>query len=195
MSGPAVPAPSDPYKGYREPALSALKRHGVTVWCEVVAETSKGRFEGLILPRSVTADPLHIVPRHLPPPPRGRTVVVGAGKAAASMARAVEEHWPKDKPLEGLVVTRYRHGLPLSRIEVLEAAHPVPDDAGEKAARRILELASTLSADDLLLVLVSGGGSALAGVGRTPSSVAIPPTLVAAKNSRRFIPSAPSSAR
>ena len=107
------------------------------------------------------ADPLNIVPQHLPPPPKGRTVVVGAGKAAASMARAVEEHWPADKPLEGLVVTRYKHGLPLSRIEVVEAAHPVPDDAGEKAARRILGLASGLSADDLLLVLVSGGGYAL----------------------------------
>ena len=107
------------------------------------------------------ADPLHIVPHHLPQPPRGRTVVVGAGKAAASMARAVEEHWPPDKPLEGLVVTRYGHGLPLSRIEVIEASHPVPDDAGEKAAGRILELARGLGADDMLLVLVSGGGSAL----------------------------------
>ena len=107
------------------------------------------------------ADPLHIVPSHLPPPPRGRTVVVGAGKAAASMARAVEEHWPRDKPLAGLVVTRYGHGLPLSRIEVVEASHPVPDDAGEKAAVRILDLAASLGEDDLLLVLVSGGGSAL----------------------------------
>ena len=107
------------------------------------------------------ADPLHIVPSHLPAPPRGRTVVVGAGKAAASMARAVEEAWPKDKPLSGVVVTRYGHGLPLSRIEAVEAAHPVPDDAGEKAAARIFELACSLGADDLLLVLVSGGGSAL----------------------------------
>ena len=107
------------------------------------------------------ADPLHIVPSHLPAPPRGRTVVVGAGKAAASMARAVEDAWPKDKPLSGVVVTRYGHGLPLTRIEVIEASHPVPDDAGEKAATRIFELASSLNADDLLLVLVSGGGSAL----------------------------------
>ena len=107
------------------------------------------------------ADPLHIVPDHLPPPPRGRTVVVGAGKAAASMASAVESHWPAGKPLEGLVVTRYGHGLPTRRIEVIEASHPVPDDAGEKAAQRILDLAAGLSADDLLLVLVSGGGSAL----------------------------------
>ena len=107
------------------------------------------------------ADPLHIVPNHLPPPPRGRTVVVGAGKAAASMASAVESHWPAGKPLEGLVVTRYGHGLATKRIEVIEASHPVPDDAGEKAAKRILDLAAGLSADDLLLVLVSGGGSAL----------------------------------
>ena len=107
------------------------------------------------------ADPLHIVPAHLPKPPRGRTVVVGAGKAAASMARAVEAHWPRDKPLEGLVVTRYGHGLPLERIEVVEASHPVPDDAGERAAQRILGLAAALGPDDLLLALVSGGGSAL----------------------------------
>jgi hydroxypyruvate reductase len=107
------------------------------------------------------ADPLHIVASHLPKPPRGRTVVVGAGKAAASMARAVEDHWPRDKPLEGLVVTRYGHGLPLKRIEMIEASHPVPDDAGEKAAKRILETAASLAPDDLLLVLVSGGGSAL----------------------------------
>jgi len=107
------------------------------------------------------ADPLHIVPHHLPRPPRGRTVVVGAGKAAASMASAVESHWPAGKPLEGLVVTRYGHGLPTKRIEVIEASHPVPDDAGEKAATRILDLAAGLSPDDLLLVLVSGGGSAL----------------------------------
>jgi glycerate 2-kinase len=107
------------------------------------------------------ADPLHLVPHHLPKPPRGRTVVVGAGKAAASMASAVESHWPAGKPLEGLVVTRYGHGLPTKRIEVVEASHPVPDDAGEKAAARILDLAAGLSPEDLLLVLVSGGGSAL----------------------------------
>ncbi|HUQ27383.1 MAG TPA: glycerate kinase [Usitatibacter sp.] len=107
------------------------------------------------------ADPLHIVPPHLPKPPRGRTVVVGAGKAAASMARAVEAHWPRESALEGVVVTRYGHGLPLERIEVIEASHPVPDDAGEAAAKRILDLAVSLGPQDLLLVLVSGGGSAL----------------------------------
>ncbi|MEQ1516487.1 MAG: glycerate kinase [Usitatibacteraceae bacterium] len=114
------------------------------------------------------ADPLVIVPAHLPPPPKGRTVVVGAGKAAAAMAKAVETHWPVDAPLEGIVITRYAHGYDgspgataLSRIRVLEAGHPVPDEAGETAAKEILALAQSLNADDLLLVLVSGGGSSL----------------------------------
>lgn len=102
------------------------------------------------------------VPPHLPPPPRGRTVVVGAGKAAAAMARAVEAHWPGDRPLSGLVVTRYGHGVgPLPRIEVVEASHPVPDDAGRAAAARILDLVGGLGPDDLVLCLISGGGSAL----------------------------------
>jgi glycerate 2-kinase len=107
------------------------------------------------------ADPLGIVAAHLPSPPRGRTLVVGAGKAAASMARAVELAWPADAPLEGLVVTRYAHGLPTERVRVIEAGHPVPDEAGERASARILEQAATLSSDDLLLALVSGGGSSL----------------------------------
>ena len=108
------------------------------------------------------ASPDKAVPPNLPPPPRGRTVVVGAGKAAASMARAVEAHWPDDKPLAGLVVTRYGHGVgPLRRIEVVEAAHPVPDAAGPIAARRILDLVKGLGPDDLVLCLISGGGSAL----------------------------------
>lgn len=95
----------------------------------------------------------------LPPPPAGRTVVVGAGKAAAAMARAVEDHWPG--PLSGIVVTRYGHAVPTQRIEVVEAAHPIPDDAGRKAAERILALAGDLGEDDLLLCLISGGGSSL----------------------------------
>src|ERR671927_136809 len=82
------------------------------------------------------------VPAHLPPAPKGRTVVVGAGKASAAMARALEEHWPG--PLAGLVVTRYGHGVPCKRIEIVEAAHPVPDAEGEGAARRILDLVSGL---------------------------------------------------
>ena len=107
------------------------------------------------------ADPLQIVPPHLPAPPQGRTLVVGAGKAAASMALAVEQHWPADAPLDGTVITRYAHGLLTNRINVIEAGHPVPDEAGEAAARRILDSAKRLSKDDLLLVLVSGGGSSL----------------------------------
>ena len=105
------------------------------------------------------ADPLLAVPPHLPEPPRGRTVVVGAGKAAAAMAKAVELHWPGK--LEGIVVTRYDHGLPGDRIEVVEAAHPVPDAAGRAAAARILERVQGLTAEDLVLVLMSGGASAL----------------------------------
>ena len=107
------------------------------------------------------ADPLKIVPRHLPRPPKGRALVVGAGKAAAAMALAVERSWPAGKPLDGLVITRYQHGLLTGRIAVIEAAHPVPDASGEKAAQEILRRARSLTPDDLLLVLVSGGGSAL----------------------------------
>jgi hydroxypyruvate reductase len=109
-----------------------------------------------------SAAPDVCVPPHLPAPPKGRTVVVGAGKAAAAMARAVEAHWPADKPLCGLVVTRYGYGVgPLRRIEVVEAAHPVPDAAGRDAAARILAAVRGLTADDLVLCLISGGGSAL----------------------------------
>lgn len=107
------------------------------------------------------ADPLHIVASHLPQRPSGRTLVVGAGKAAASMARAVELAWPDAAPLSGRVITRYAHGLPTDRIEVIEAGHPVPDEAGERAAAQILAEATELGPDDLLLALVSGGGSSL----------------------------------
>ena len=107
------------------------------------------------------ADPLQIVPAHLPPPPVGRTLVIGAGKAAAAMALAVEQHWPADAPLAGTVITRYGHGLPTQRIAVVEAGHPVPDAAGESAARGIFTAVKSLTQDDLLLALVSGGGSSL----------------------------------
>jgi glycerate 2-kinase len=103
--------------------------------------------------------PDRIVPAHLPPPPKGRTIVLGAGKASAAMAKAVEDHWPG--PLEGLVVTRYGHAVPCERIEIVEAAHPVPDAAGRAAAERILQLAREAGPDDLVLCLISGGGSAL----------------------------------
>lgn len=105
------------------------------------------------------ADPALAVPNNLPPPPSGRTIVVGAGKAAAAMARAVEDNW--SGPLTGLVVTRYGHAVECRHIEVVEAAHPVPDLAGRQAAARILETVQGLNADDLVLCLISGGGSAL----------------------------------
>jgi glycerate 2-kinase len=106
-----------------------------------------------------SCDPAICVPKHLPAPPKGRTVVVGAGKAAGAMARAVEQHWPG--PLSGLVVTRYGHGVACERIEVVEASHPVPDAAGQRAAERILAAVQGLGPDDLVLCLISGGGSAL----------------------------------
>ena len=102
------------------------------------------------------------VPRSLPAPPPGRTVVIGAGKAAAAMAHAVAAHWPADRALSGLAVTRYGHGVEqLERIEVVEASHPVPDAAGQAAAARILGMVQGLGADDLVLCLISGGGSSL----------------------------------
>jgi glycerate 2-kinase len=107
------------------------------------------------------ADPLQLLAPHLPAPPEGRTLVVGAGKAAASMAAAVEAAWPGDCALSGLVITRYAHGLALDRIRCVEAGHPVPDQAGEQAAVEILRMVSELTEQDRLIVLVSGGGSSL----------------------------------
>jgi hydroxypyruvate reductase len=105
------------------------------------------------------AQPALCVPRYLPPAPKGRLVVIGAGKASAAMARAVEDHW--HGPLSGLVVTRYGHALGCRHIEIVEAAHPVPDAAGAMAARRLLQTVEGLTADDLALCLISGGGSSL----------------------------------
>ena len=105
------------------------------------------------------AQPARCVPPWLPEPPAGRLIVIGAGKASAAMARAVEEHWPGD--LSGLVVTRYGYAVPCQRIEIVEAAHPVPDAAGLDAARRILDRVRGLGPDDVVLCLISGGGSAL----------------------------------
>ncbi|HEV7252163.1 MAG TPA: glycerate kinase [Mesorhizobium sp.] len=105
------------------------------------------------------ADPARAVPLALPKRPKGRTIVVGAGKASAAMARAVEKAW--DGPLTGVVVTRYGHAVPCERIEIVEASHPVPDEAGRAAAERMLKLVSDLTEDDLVLCLISGGGSAL----------------------------------
>ena len=105
------------------------------------------------------AQPATALPPHLPAPPKGRTVVIGAGKAAAAMARAVEAHW--QGALSGLVVTRYGQKLPTRLIEVAESSHPVPDAAGEAAARRMLACVAGLGPDDLVLALISGGASAL----------------------------------
>jgi glycerate 2-kinase len=105
------------------------------------------------------AQPALCLPPHLPPKPKGRAIVIGAGKASAEMARALENNW--DGPLEGLVVTRYGYAVPCERIEIVEAAHPVPDAAGMRAADRIRALVAGLSADDLVIALISGGGSSL----------------------------------
>ncbi len=105
------------------------------------------------------AMPARMIPQHIPEPPAGRCVVVGAGKASAAMARAFEEHYPGR--CTGLVVTRYGHAVPCDNIEIVESAHPVPDAAGVAAAGRIHEMARSLGPDDLLVALISGGGSSL----------------------------------
>jgi hydroxypyruvate reductase len=105
------------------------------------------------------AQPARCVPANLPEPPKGRLVVVGAGKASAAMARALEDAWTGE--LSGLVVTRYGYAVACDRIEIVEAAHPVPDAAGLNAAKRILGLVAGLKPDDLVLCLISGGGSAV----------------------------------
>ncbi|HYZ63120.1 MAG TPA: glycerate-2-kinase family protein, partial [Acetobacteraceae bacterium] len=107
-----------------------------------------------------SADPRRVLARHLPEPPSGRVVVVGAGKSAAVMAEAVETAWP-DVALTGVVVTRYDHAVPTRRIEVIEASHPVPDANSERGARRVLEAVQGLGPEDLVLTLMSGGASAL----------------------------------
>ncbi|MCK9685091.1 glycerate kinase type-2 family protein [Scleromatobacter humisilvae] len=106
-----------------------------------------------------SAQPALCLPPHLPAPPKGRTIVIGAGKASAAMARALEDHWPG--PLEGLVVTRYGYEVPCARIEIVQAAHPVPDEAGVEASRRIAAMVTGLTEDDLVIALISGGGSSL----------------------------------
>ena len=106
------------------------------------------------------ADPRKVLAAHLPPRPKGRCIVVGCGKSAAVMAAALEDAWP-DMALEGIVVTRYGHAVPTRRIEVIESSHPVPDDNSERGARRLLERVQGLTANDLVVALISGGGSAL----------------------------------
>lgn len=126
---------------------------GAPVACE------RALLETLFRTAIAAAQPALCVPPHLPTPPVGRLIVIGAGKASAEMARAVEDNWTGK--LEGLVVTRYGYAVPCRQIEIVEAAHPVPDLAGEGAARRMLELVGGLTADDTVLCLISGGGSSL----------------------------------
>lgn len=123
--------------------------------------SARAALEQLFAAAVASADPRVVLARHLPEPPAdGRVVVVGAGKSAAVMAAAVEAAWP-EVPLSGVVVTRYAHGYPTTRIEVLEASHPVPDAAGAAGARRVLDAVAGLTSRDLVLFLVSGGGSSL----------------------------------
>lgn len=105
------------------------------------------------------ADPAVQIPRNLPTKPKGKTIVIGAGKASANMARAFEQAWDGD--ISGLVVTRYGHAVPCEKIEIVEASHPVPDAAGQKAAQRILDIVKSAGPDDLVVCMISGGGSAL----------------------------------
>lgn len=123
------------------------------------------------------ADPARCLPPHLPKPGPGRTLVIGAGKAAARMAQVLEQHW--SGPLQGLVITRYGHAVPTRHIEVVEAGHPLPDQAGERAARRILERVRGLSADDQVIALISGGGSALLALPAAGLTLAAKQTLSA----------------
>lgn len=132
-----------------------------------IAPPETGPAQALLLRRLfdaaiASAQPARCIPAHLPTAAelgRGRLIVIGAGKASAAMARAVEDHW--HGPVSGLVVTRYGYAVPCERIEIVEAAHPVPDAAGLAAAGRMLALVQGLTADDLVLCLISGGGSAL----------------------------------
>jgi len=119
----------------------------------------KPLFESLFRAAVEAADPRKVIRNFLPERPRGRTIVVGAGKGAAQMAQAFEEAW--DGPVEGAVVTRYGYGAPTRRIMVMEAAHPVPDAAGLEGSRQLLRLVGNLTEDDLVVALISGGGSAL----------------------------------
>ena len=140
--------------------------HSASSACPIPAQQPREFLEHLFQAAVARALPLQSMAAFLPEPPRGRTIVLGAGKAGGSMAQALEALWPADAPLEGLVVTRYHHIPPrpeglASRIEIVEAAHPVPDAAGLAAAQRMLALTQGLGADDLVLCLISGGGSAL----------------------------------
>lgn len=147
-------------------ALKLLRKQDVKEKCRVAAAPNNEQeiraFLLDLFQRAVdAAAPEHCVAQHLPSPPAGRTLLIAAGKAAASMAYAAEQAWPDDALLSGIALTRYGHGKTCERIEVIEASHPVPDNRGHEAAQRLLTQVEELGADDLLLFLVSGGGSSL----------------------------------
>jgi hydroxypyruvate reductase len=123
------------------------------------AEAAKALLRSMFEAAIASAQPAVCIPPYLPNPPRGRFIVIGAGKASAAMAQAVERHWQGS--ISGLVVTRYGYAVPCRHIEIVEAAHPVPDESGMRAAQRMLKLVGNLRVDDLVLCLISGGGSAL----------------------------------
>ena len=129
----------------------------MTAWNDHQAKDALNR---IFMAAVASADPVKVLQRHLPSPPKGRCVVVGAGKASAAMAAALEAAWPH-VDLSGVVVTRYGHAVPTTRIEIIEASHPVPDDMSAEAAKRILAAVEGLTADDMVIALISGGGSAL----------------------------------
>ncbi|NSY70630.1 glycerate kinase [Agrobacterium tumefaciens] len=129
----------------------------MTAWNDLRAKDALNR---IFVAAVASADPAKVLQHHLPSPPKGRCVVVGAGKASAAMAAALDKAWA-DVNLSGIVVTRYGHAVPAGRIEIIEASHPVPDDMSAEAARRILASVEGLTADDMVIALISGGGSAL----------------------------------
>ncbi|UXR94296.1 glycerate kinase type-2 family protein [Agrobacterium tumefaciens] len=129
----------------------------MTAWNDLRAKDALNR---IFMAAVASADPAKVLQHHLPSPPKGRCVVVGAGKASAAMAAALDKAWA-DVNLSGIVVTRYGHAVPAGRIEIIEASHPVPDDMSAEAARRILASFEGLTADDMVIALISGGGSAL----------------------------------
>jgi hydroxypyruvate reductase len=125
-----------------------------------MAQLDQGAFLRSLFAQAIaSAQPDLCLPPHLPQPPKGRLIVIGAGKGAASMAKSVEDHWPG--PLTGVVVTRYAYGAPCQRIKIIEAAHPTPDANSLRAAQHLLEAVRDLTPDDLVLCLLSGGGSSL----------------------------------
>lgn len=129
----------------------------MTAWNDLRAKDALNR---IFMAAVASADPAKVLQHHLPSPPKGRCVVVGAGKASAAMAAALDKAWANVN-LSGIVVTRYGHAVPAGRIEIIEASHPVPDDMSAEAARRILASVEGLTADDMVIALISGGGSAL----------------------------------